>query len=275
MVRRTKWSAGGSPVGEAARSRSDVVGRTSRGFRSSVRRLLLLGGLLVLGCLPSSPTYRGTVQPLPAVIPDVTLSNPQGERRNLAELAASKVTVVFVGYTHCPDICPIHMATLTAAVDQISPELVEDLQVWFITADPERDTPERLDEWMASFSPRFEALRGTREEVNALERSLRLPESILGDPMVTKPSGDGAEGSPDASGEAPADDSAEGPTEAGPAPRDGSDPTYEVMHSGRMIVFDRSTQGYLSHSFTAQIEDWVNDLTLILRDGFDMTQVEL
>ena len=166
----------------------------------------------------------------------MAFSNSQGELKNLADLAGSKVTVVFVGYTHCPDICPIHMATLTSAVDQIAPELLDDLQVWFITADPDRDTPERLDEWMGSFSPRFEALRGTRDEVNALERSLRLPESVLGDPL-----GEG----------------------------------YEVMHGGRMIVFDRSTNGYLSHSFTAQVEDWVNDLTLILRDGFDMTQVEL
>ncbi|HWH84926.1 MAG TPA: SCO family protein, partial [Burkholderiaceae bacterium] len=84
-----------------------------------------------------------------------------------------KVTVVFFGYTQCPDVCPTTMAELAQAKKALGPD-GDKLQGVFVTIDPERDTPEILKSYMASFDPSFVALRGTVEQTQAAAKEFKV-----------------------------------------------------------------------------------------------------
>jgi len=75
-------------------------------------------------------------------------------------------SLVFFGFTYCPDICPMTMQTIAAALDQLGPAGESILPV-LITVDPERDTPEVMGEYVANFHPRLIGLTGSIEQVNA------------------------------------------------------------------------------------------------------------
>ena len=103
---------------------------------------------------------------------DFALPDQNGQVRSLKDFAG-KVVVVFFGFTQCPDVCPASMAELA----QIKQSLGADgdkLQAVFVTIDPERDTPEILKSYMASFDPAFVALRGTLEQTQATAKEFKV-----------------------------------------------------------------------------------------------------
>ena len=76
------------------------------------------------------------------------------------------------GYTHCPDVCPTTLAVLASAVSKLGADAPR-VQVLFITADPERDTPEILKQYVTAFDPSFLGLRGTPEQTAKVARSFK------------------------------------------------------------------------------------------------------
>jgi len=84
-----------------------------------------------------------------------------------------KVTVVFFGYTQCPDVCPTTMAELAQVKKALGPD-GDKLQGVFITIDPERDTPDVLKSYVGSFDPGFVALRGSPEQTAATAKSFKV-----------------------------------------------------------------------------------------------------
>lgn len=103
---------------------------------------------------------------------DFALPDTEGKLRTLADFKG-KVTVVFFGFTQCPDVCPSTLVELA----QIKKSLGADgdrLQAVFITVDPERDTPEILKAYMASFDPVFVALRGTSEQTLSTAKAFKV-----------------------------------------------------------------------------------------------------
>ncbi len=76
-----------------------------------------------------------------------------------------KPALVFFGFTHCPDVCPTTLFEITNRLPKLGAD-ADRLQVLFITADPERDTPELLASYLESFDPRITGLSGTREQVD-------------------------------------------------------------------------------------------------------------
>lgn len=75
-----------------------------------------------------------------------------------------KPTVLFFGFTHCPEVCPTTLSTLAGALDRMGRD-ADRLNVVFVTLDPERDTPEDLRRYLASFDPRIRGLVGTPAQV--------------------------------------------------------------------------------------------------------------
>ncbi|MBR7059740.1 MAG: SCO family protein [Neisseriaceae bacterium] len=65
-----------------------------------------------------------------------------------------KVTILVFGYTHCPDVCPTNLFTYANAMEHLG-ELSHNVQLYFITVDPERDTPEKLEPYITMFNPNF------------------------------------------------------------------------------------------------------------------------
>jgi len=81
-------------------------------------------------------------------------------------------TLLFFGYTHCPDFCPTTLADMTAAFKAMGEEAK--IRGIFVTLDPARDTPEVLRDYMMNFDPRILGLTGTKEEVGAMAKAYRV-----------------------------------------------------------------------------------------------------
>lgn len=122
--------------------------------------------------LSGSSEFRGTRQLPPLVLPDVTLTNTDGQPYRLREESAGKVMLLYLGYTHCPDVCPAHMAQIARALEEVSPETASEVLVVFVTTDPERDTPAALREWLDNFDTSFVGLTGGQEQIDEVQAAL-------------------------------------------------------------------------------------------------------
>ncbi|MGK2964247.1 MAG: copper chaperone PCu(A)C [Tepidiformaceae bacterium] len=102
---------------------------------------------------------------------DFTLMDTSGEPHAFMPETDGQVTLLFFGYTNCPDICPTHIALLGLAFKQLPEAVTDDITVVFVTTDPERDTPERLRTWLDALGgDSFVGLTGTQDEVDAVQR---------------------------------------------------------------------------------------------------------
>lgn len=122
--------------------------------------------------------YRGILLSEPIPKPDFTLTDTRGEPFRFREETSGFVTLLFFGYTSCPDVCPVHMANLAAALRKLPYETRRRIRVLFVSTDPERDTPKRLREWLDQFDAGFIGLRGGLAEVNAVQARLGLPPAV-------------------------------------------------------------------------------------------------
>lgn len=118
---------------------------------------------------------HGTVLDQPWQVPATTLSDTEGDPVDLAEAAAKPLTLVFFGYTHCPDICLAVMADVASALNRLEPEEAEQVEVWFVTTDPARDDGPTIREWLDRFDPAFRGFTGPLERIVRLGEELRVP----------------------------------------------------------------------------------------------------
>lgn len=84
-----------------------------------------------------------------------------------------KPSLVFFGFTHCPDVCPTALFEMSEIFAALGPDAGR-AQAFFVTVDPERDTPETLKSYVSSFAPQIRALTGTPEAVNAMKKEYRV-----------------------------------------------------------------------------------------------------
>ena len=95
-----------------------------------------------------------------------------GQRRTMADFKG-KVTLLFFGYTQCPDVCPTTLSDLAAVKQKLGPK-GEKLQVLFVSVDPARDTADMLKSYMANFDPSFLALRGSDAELAQMAKDFKI-----------------------------------------------------------------------------------------------------
>lgn len=127
---------------------------------------LLLIALVTAACGPRHE-FVGLLFDDPQPAAEITGVNYDGTPFALSDLQG-QVTLLFFGYTSCPDICPFTLVELADAYKQLaaeSPKLVEDLNVVFVSVDPERDTPERLAQYIPNFHPDFYGVHVEPEEL--------------------------------------------------------------------------------------------------------------
>lgn len=127
--------------------------------------LILLTALLVACQQGSSASFIGTDLTGTQFGKPLSLTDHTGKLRSMNDFKG-KVVVLFFGYTHCPDVCPTTMSDLKQTMKLLG-DKANDVQVLFVTVDPERDTKEVLAQFVPGFDPRFIGLRGTVEEVSA------------------------------------------------------------------------------------------------------------
>lgn len=142
-----------------------------------LNRRSLLGAALASGLLAacgdkSAPAFSGIDITGADYATGFSLTDHNGQRRTLGDFQG-KLVVVFFGFTQCPDVCPTTMAEMAQARQLLGPD-ADKLQGLFISIDPERDTPEVMKQYMASFDPSFLALYGAPGELEALAKSYKL-----------------------------------------------------------------------------------------------------
>lgn len=201
-----------------------------------------LGGLILLaiaavavawqddGPSASRPAWGGrTLEPAPDR-PSTDLIDTSGAPFDLRTATAGQLTLVFFGYTNCPDICSIQMATLKQSLDRVEVPA----EVVFITTDPARDTPERLRTWLASFDSSFIGATGSLEAIARAQQDMGVTVAVS----------DGVDGANDVDGA----DNADG---------------YTVGHSSAVYVFTPDDLAHLAYPAGTRQENWADDLPRI------------
>lgn len=106
-------------------------------------------------------TYQGVLIDPPATATDFVLTDQNGEAFQLSDQRGN-VVLIFFGYTHCPDVCPVTLSDFKKIKEQLG-EGAESVRFVYITVDPERDTQERMKTYLENFDPGFIGLRADRE----------------------------------------------------------------------------------------------------------------
>lgn len=141
------------------------------------------GGTAPATALSAAPTpagaYRGLQLDPAQPRPTFTLVDTAGARFDFAARTRGQPTLLFFGFTHCPDICPTTMADAAAALRGVAEPLRSSVRVVFVTTDPARDTGKVLATWLRNFDEdlpaRFVGLTGTVVQVEAAQAAARVP----------------------------------------------------------------------------------------------------
>jgi len=187
-----------------------------------------------LACGPAGETgadrvretgFHGVVLETPVAKPDITLRTTDGRPFSLRERTEGALTLLFFGYTHCPDICPVHMANLSAVLDRFAHEVRSRIRVVFVTTDPERDTPDVLRAWLDNFDADFVGLTGTIAEVEVAQRAAGVPLAAV--------------------------------------ESNGTD-SYTVAHASQIIAYSPDGFAYVAYPAGIRQVDWARDLPRLL-----------
>jgi protein SCO1/2 len=141
--------------------------------------LILMTCILLVAC--SRPPFQGADISNGSIGGEFTLTDHHGKTRHSDEFKG-KVVVLFFGFTQCPDVCPTTMSELKATMEQLGDQ-AKDVQVLFVSVDPERDTNQILSEYVPAFHPTFLGLHGNQEQLEQITKKFRIiyQKQALGD----------------------------------------------------------------------------------------------
>ncbi len=122
----------------------------------------------------SSGGFAGTAVQNPYPLPDQVFTDTAGRRFTPAADADRPVTLVFFGYTHCPDVCNTVLANVASALRRVDAPVRDKVELVFITTDPERDTPRVVRGYLDRFDPAYVGLTAPIETVQAAAASLNI-----------------------------------------------------------------------------------------------------
>lgn len=169
-----------------------------------------------------------TVLDQPYAKPNLVLTDTHGKKYDLRGRTKGKPTLIYFGYTHCPDVCPLTMSNIAIARKQLPKADQDKLQVVFVTTDPERDTPAELAKWLPSAGdPSFTGLTGDFPTIQAGARQIGIG---IDPPMKEK------------------------------------DGTVVSMHGAQVIAFSPKTdKGYVLYGEDTTADDYAKDLPKLVR----------
>ncbi|MEV6727319.1 SCO family protein [Streptomyces sp. NPDC051364] len=174
-----------------------------------------------------SKAGTATVLDRPFDKPELVLTDTTGNPWSLREQTKGKPTLIYFGYTNCPDVCPLTMSNIAVAKKALPKADQDKLQVVFVTTDPERDTPDSLGAWLKAQDPSFTGLTGDFATIQAAARKLGIG------------------------------------IEAAKKEADGS---VVSMHGAQVIAFSPKTdEGYLLYGEGSTVDDYTKDLPKIIK----------
>ncbi|RUL80025.1 SCO family protein [Dyella choica] len=198
--------------------------------RARLARLacLFVLGLLLTACQRNDATAPWQLTDISGHMPDLAfaLTDDQGKAVTASDYRG-KVTLLYFGYTHCPDVCPLTLAHLHVVMQRLD-KLADGARILFVSVDPQRDTAEALHAYVTAFDPHIVGLTGSPADIEALTKRYRAAFSRE-------------------------------PGKAG-----GS---YEVSHSSGIYIFDASGKARLLATPEDTQDKLVHDLHLLLSPG--------
>ncbi len=202
---------------------------------NNARRFVLIAACVFgasCGHRDSLAGLHGVLLTPPQAKPDFVLTDTQGRPFDFRTETRGVATLLYFGYTNCPDVCPTHMANIAAALRRLPAADQARVRVVFVTTDPARDTAARLRGWLNNFDRRFVGLSGSADSVNAIQQRLGLPPATM--EMI------------DAKGS--------GPRAA-----------YGMGHAAQVLAFtpDDSLRAEYPNGFN--VDDWANDIPKLIR----------
>ena len=195
-------------------------------------RSQIFGLFLILGCLApaqqrKNDTYRGGLVTPPLPKPRFVLTDTSGAPYDFWKRTTGSVTLLFFGYTNCPDECPMHMSNIGVALKKLPPGLADRVQLVFVTTDPARDTPVQLRRWLDNFDRHFVGLTGTAAALEAVQKA-------AGVPLAQK-------------------------TE----PHNGN---YSVAHANFVVAYTKDNLAHVIYPGGVSKDDWIHDLPLLIKE---------
>jgi protein SCO1/2 len=167
------------------------------------------------------PPEGGALLPRPILKPDFVLTDQDGQPFDFRKDTEGYATLLFFGYTHCPDVCPVQMSNIATVLQRIPPEDARRIKVVFVTTDPARDDPARLKAWLGALNPSFIGLRGPIDSINAITQSMGFPGSFI---------------------------------------EDTTQKDYTVGHMAVVFAFTRDDSAHAIYPFGTRQADWARDL---------------
>ncbi|MFF7447680.1 MULTISPECIES: SCO family protein [unclassified Streptomyces] len=122
----------------------------------------------------SGPDKAATILDKPFEKPDLVLTDTTGKKYDLRERTKGRPTLIYFGYTNCPDVCPLTMNNIAVAKKQLDKAQQDKLRVVFVTTDPERDTAKELGTWLKGIDPQIVGLTGDFATIQAGARTLGI-----------------------------------------------------------------------------------------------------
>lgn len=175
-------------------------------------------------------TYRGGLVSPPFSKPRFTLTDTSGAPFDLWANTEGAVTLLFFGYTHCPDMCPMQMYMIAHALAKMSPSVANQIKVVFVTTDPDRDNPQVLRAYLNLFDKRFIGLTGSEAAIEAAQVAAKI---------------------------APAKKSAVR-----------SDGSYDVGHAAYVLAYTKDNRAHVIYPVGLKLEDWVHDLPYLAAEAW-------
>jgi protein SCO1/2 len=142
-------------------------------------RRVVLGVVAVLisllaACGDEPEEFTGARLDQPYAAPTVELTDTDGEPYSLASDTDKPLTLVFFGYTHCPDLCPLVMSNLAAGLNRLDEDDRDEVDMVFVTTDPERDDESALRDYLDGYGEGFIGLTGELDDIVAAGDPLHL-----------------------------------------------------------------------------------------------------
>ncbi|MBN9669236.1 SCO family protein [Roseibium aggregatum] len=142
------------------------------GAWAAVAALAVVSGYLVFLQTAGSDKSGGLIEPLAAIGGPFELVNGSGETVT-EKTFAGKPTLMFFGFTYCPDVCPTTLAEMQGWMEALG-EDADKLNYAYVTVDPERDTPDVMRDYVWAFDKRIQPLTGTREQIDVILKAYRV-----------------------------------------------------------------------------------------------------
>jgi protein SCO1 len=198
------------------------------------RRAAIAVCAATLACGGGDPLagLRGVLLTPARAKPDFVLTDTDGHPFDFRAETRGVATLLYFGYTNCPDVCPTHMSNIAAALRRLPAAEQARVRVVFVTTDPARDTGVRLRGWLNNFDRRFVGLSGSPDSVNDIQRRLGLPPATM--EML--------------------DPKASGPRAA-----------YGMGHAAQVLAFTADDSLRAEYPSGFNVDDWANDLPKLIK----------